>query len=159
MNNFNMMIDLAKNTTKTHYNISINIPIEESNRLKTTNGYMEFKATTKGKKVVYTPIKIVVASFLTEEEKFDTLLHEVAHYITMILNPFKNENHSNKWLDIFKTLGGSGEIYGVETAKPKYILECPHCKEQYNYFRMCKAVKNPSNYICSKCHKELNRVK
>ena len=146
---------ICKNGCK-KYGIDFNIPIEVSGRLKKTYGYVEYKIDALTK--TYNPTKLAIAKFLTlegnENELVETILHELAHYITYKLYPTDNHGHNEMWQDIAIQLGCSGKQYANREnlgnpPKPKYVIKCRDCKATFNYFRKTKAVKNIEDYRCS----------
>ena len=40
-----------------------------------------------------------------------------------------------------------------------YILKCEKCGHEYKHIKMCKSVKHPEWYFCSRCNGTLKRVK
>lgn len=97
----------------------------------------------------------------------EVLVHEIAH-------SFVPELHHNR---IWKTIGDDiGSKFGVSvrptastdyyeskgvviTPTAQYIVQCPQCGSRWEYFRMCKSVKDPAAFRCGKCGSALTRVK
>ena len=152
---------ICKNGCK-KYGIKFDIPIEISNRMKTTYGYVEFKIDREKEKK-YKPLKIVFAKFLFEEgnqsELINTILHELAHYIVLKQYPTKNHGHDKIWKKVAKDLGIKPNMYANSKdlgnpPKPKYVVKCCSCGATSNYYRKSKVIKNLSSYRCN-CGGEL----
>ena len=157
MNNYISEIEKIYANGCKKYGIEFNTPIEISNRMKKTYGYVEFKINREKEKK-YKPLKIVFAKFLFEEGNrealIDTILHELAHYIVLKLYPNKNHGHNKIWKKVAKELGCKTDIYANSKdlgnpPEPKYVVRCCSCNTTINYYRKSKVIKNIDNYFCS----------
>ena len=131
----------------------------------------------------------------SDEEIKNTVYHEIAHAIDMV-NSFANGNlyfvgntlyrkrgtctpHGKSWKNIVNKISQkTGIQINITDEFPsnmenkflndaKFILQCPNCKHQYNYNRMCRAIKlalqnetdNGDSHIwCSDCGKQKGKL-
>lgn len=85
----------------------------------------------------------------------DTIRHEVAHAIA---GP--QARHGYAWKIVAMRLGARPSYCtdkAVTTAKPNWILRCPDCSQEWERYRLTKAVRERSR--CPRCKVSLNIFK
>ena len=113
----------------------------------------------------YSKKEIGISKFMLDEKILkddhwlkDTIIHELLHAVT----PYSG--HKGKWKQLANQVNvKSGGKYNImrcgdfdelgikrKPKKIKYIVECPQCGYQWKYTRMCKVVKHPEWYSCTK---------
>ena len=97
---------------------------------------------------------------------YNTLVHELIHTAPNCMNHGKLWKEYaakvNKEFNLNIKTTNSEEEKGVKIRTPieyKYSVKCPDCGEVWNYQRMSKVVKTPSDYKCGHCRTTLIRVK
>lgn len=115
------------------YNIPIvDFPIEIDNRLSKTRAYFRFR------KYTYDPMMFKfsknVLIYDTDENIYNTILHELAHYITMEVYQ-DNLGHSNEWKEICSKIGLENatrlftEDKELAKSTKRYHMYCNDCGE------------------------------
>ena len=102
-------------------------------------------------------ISLPMAIECSEEEFFETVLHEIAHIAI--------RNHSPKFYALLRTIGGAGgkapmthllRLKRETHRRTNYpvVVECPNCRTQSRY-----KTRRALRYACSKCCVKFNRGK
>ena len=104
--------------------------------------------------------------FLTEPDKaLTTICHEVAHCCC------PSDKHGAQWYQIASALATKfnaphqitvqtsqkqvGIKFGpIQQREYKYVAQCPSCRHEWGYKRVCKVIKSPDRYRCPYCSKQ-----
>jgi len=100
--------------------------------------------------------EILLGDDCDDKSLYNTLLHELLHTAPGCMNHGatwkRYADLINKEYDMYISRVTSSEEQGIQIIKDaKYVLQCPSCKHEFNYTRMCKSVEHPSWYACGKC--------
>ena len=141
----------------------------EFNRSKKAYGYCKTRINNRTGELFS---KIYISRYFAENAKeqdmLNTLCHEVLHSCMVY------DKHGKSWkkaADIMNRKYGlniqrcnnytdeNGEVIFKNDSVAKYELKCPKCGKTFYYNRMCKAVKNPQNFVHTGCNVGLIRTK
>lgn len=97
--------------------------------------------------------EIQLSAFITEEEKKDTLLHEMAHAVCY--HVFKQCNHGREWKYVMRMLGQqpnratpSKSLREERIRSAKHIYACEDCGYEWHAQRRWKRVIGRSHVAC-----------
>lgn len=136
-----------------------NIPKEKiksitiNSRLKKTLGMCKTKRDHITKEIL--EHRIEIASYILSDPELtkQTIIHELIHTIPGCKGHDKTWKYygdkASKLFNVDITRTTDTKNYNIEKEKPKYILKCKTCGEEYGYYRMSKAIKNYEMYKCN----------
>lgn len=138
---------------------SLNIPIQRVITVtskKFANKWGQMSYNTRYNTYTITINEVLLSDECDDVSLYNTMLHELLHTCPGCLNHGYTwkmyAERVNKEYGMRITRLTSQAEQGIQIIKdPKYILQCPSCKHEFTYMRMCDSVKHPSLCYCTKC--------
>lgn len=143
------MLAYAENFLAKNFNLSLTIPIEINNRLRSNGGVFKYADNGRG---CFTPLKIEIAKFIIESgtytEIIETLEHELVHYALCTLKKPHKDSDS-----LFKTTCKNLNIpLSHKVIKNLYQYECVDCHKVH---KMTRIIPKNQYAVCSECHSKI----
>ena len=153
-------IEEAFVTAEQHYNVVLpRVPIEFSNKLKSTAGLAHYSRNRFTGKCAGVKIKLSVPLLRLNGDEFigRTPGHEAAHIIAA--NLFNERGHGNAWKQVMRVIGQKAErCHQMEVATPNRVdAHCGVGCTAVHKITKARATKmtRGTRYLCSRCRQPL----